>query len=422
MHSHSTRIPTVDADKVLGGEVILLSKRMQALDLFDPLREASLRGIGRACGPEVAARAAREGLDQIHLMVDGADIPALSDAVYDEVQKIAPWLMARLVPGILGSDKPYYYETSPNVRFHLPFDIAQRHRKAYAQYAKSHGDGKLTPHGPHRDSWLDCPTNAINFWTAVGPVMVGNGLSIYPQVDHLELPHRASGDIADGVDPGRVTNYPMEPGDVLVFRGDALHASELNSTAHTRHVVSFRLTMGRPRFARSHNHKYTYGPLSNGPLRALAELPAELAWSRLRHVATEGLYRLSGGKLEFRPVRRDPPAASRAVPAVEPLAIADQDLAPGTIHPLSDQLCIAKLEDGSVIAFGRRCPHLGGDLALGTLRDGKVLCPLHNLPTDPRTGQSPCESLRSVEICRTERVGNTWRVRANADDTVVEPA
>jgi hypothetical protein len=102
-------------------------------------------------------------------MVGGSLLPALNDAVYAEVQRIAPRLMARLVPGIFGRTKAYYYETSPNVRFHIPFDLAQRHRKSYAQYAKTRGEGKLTPHGPHRDSWLDCPTNAINFWTAVGP-------------------------------------------------------------------------------------------------------------------------------------------------------------------------------------------------------------------------------------------------------------
>ena len=78
------------------------------------------------------ARAKEEGFDRIHLMVDGRDIPALNDAVYDEVQKIAPMLMAQLIPGIFGKTETYYYETSPNVRFHIPFDLAKQHKKAYA--------------------------------------------------------------------------------------------------------------------------------------------------------------------------------------------------------------------------------------------------------------------------------------------------
>jgi nitrite reductase/ring-hydroxylating ferredoxin subunit len=422
MNSDPIEVPLLDVNRVLAGEVVLLSHQMRALGLFDQLRAASLRGIGRVAGPEVAERAASEGFDHLHLMVDGSALPALNDAVYDEVRKIAAGLMARLVPGIFGRTSPYYYETSPNVRFHIPFDLAQRHRKAYAQYAKARGEGKLTPHGPHRDSWLDCPINAINLWTAVGPVGVGNGLSIFPEVHGRDLPHRASGEVADGVPLGPVSNYPMEPGDVLVFRGDHLHASELNSTARTRHVTSFRLTIGRPRFARAHNHKYTYGPISRGPLRMLGELPAELAWSRVRHVATEGLYRLSARRIDFRGVQRDPQPGARMAPAVSDAAIPDAELGAGEIRALSAKLCIARLEDGSVVAFGRRCPHLGGDLALGTLRDSRVLCPLHNLPIDPRTGRSPCEALRPVETCPVEQIRDVWRAQTVKSEALAPPA
>ena len=183
-------------------------------------------------------------------------------------------------------------------------------------------------------------------------------------------------------------------------------------------MVSFRLTIGRPRFARAHNHKYTFGPLSQGRLRPIAELPAQLAWSRLRHVATEGLYRFSASRVDMRPGRHSPqPAPRPAPPSFEP-AIRDDQLAPGQIRPLSAKLCVAKLENGQVVAFGRRCPHLGGDLAFGTLRDGKVLCPLHNLPVDPLSGQSPCRSLRAVETCPVERTGDVWRVQREVKEPI----
>lgn len=410
MHAQKERAPLLSADKVLGGEVALLPRRMQALGLFEALRNASLSGIRRAAGPDVAERAAREGFEYIHLWVDGRDIPALNDAVYEEVNKIAPWMMARLVPGIFGATAPYYYESTPNVRFHIPFDIASRHRREYAEYAKSRGEGKVTAHGPHRDSWLDCPTNAVNFWTAVGPVDAGNGLSIFPSVYHKELRHRASGEVRDGEWLGQVQNYPMAPGDVLVFHGDQVHASELNSTTKTRHVVSFRFTIGRPRFARAHNHMYTYGPMSSGPLRPFAELPAQIAWSRLRHVVSEGLLRLSGSRIDVRPKQPDSAPAAEPAPPPPDLAVRDDDLLPGQLRPLSAKVCVARLEDGSVVALARRCPHQGGDLSLGTLRDGKVLCPLHNLPIDLRTGLSPCSSLRSVSTYPVHRRGDLWQV------------
>jgi nitrite reductase/ring-hydroxylating ferredoxin subunit len=212
-----------------------------------------------------------------------------------------------------------------------------------------------------------------------------------------------------------ISNYPMQPGDVLVFRGDHLHTSELNSTTRTRHVVSFRFTAGRPHFAHAHNHKYTYGPISSGPLRGLGELPAELAWSRLHHLATEGLYRLSATRIDLRRVPRDPPPDPRPAGAA-PAEVPDVALRAGEIRALSDRLCVARLEDGSVLAFGRRCPHAGRDLSLGTLRDGRVLCPLHNLPIDPRTRRSPCSSLRAIATCALQRMGNGWRVRTAASE------
>jgi hypothetical protein len=111
MNSDPIEVPLLDVNRVLAGEVVLLSHQMRALGLFDQLRAASLRGIGRVAGPEVAERAASEGFDHLHLMVDGSALPALNDAVYDEVRRIAAGLMARLVPGIFGRTSPYYYET-----------------------------------------------------------------------------------------------------------------------------------------------------------------------------------------------------------------------------------------------------------------------------------------------------------------------
>lgn len=43
--------------------------------------------------------------------------------------------------------------------------------------------------------------------------------------------------------------------------------------------------------------------------------------------------------------------------------------------------------DGVLCAIEGRCPHRGGRLALGMVRDGVVICPLHWWRFDLRTGQ-----------------------------------
>lgn len=43
--------------------------------------------------------------------------------------------------------------------------------------------------------------------------------------------------------------------------------------------------------------------------------------------------------------------------------------------------------DGGVYALDRRCPHMGGDLAAGILKDGRLTCPRHGSTFDVTTGR-----------------------------------
>ena len=165
--------------RLLEGDVIVLRGCMQALGLFDSLRETSLEGIRQGAGEEIARRVAEEGFEALHEIVDAKDLPPITDAVYRVVAEAAPGWLDGVLHGALGVSKPFYFERQPNVRFLLPYDVAVAHRAAYQRFAKTHGEGKITPHGPHRDSWLDCPTNSVNVWIAVGRVRKGNGLSIF---------------------------------------------------------------------------------------------------------------------------------------------------------------------------------------------------------------------------------------------------
>lgn len=72
-----------------------------------------------------------------------------------------------------------------------------------------------------------------------------------------------------------------------------------------------------------------------------------------------------------------------------------RDVPPGSIHPVTGSVCVVHTADG-LFAVGRRCPHQAADLANGYLHGGWLRCAWHNLPFDPRTGQSPCRSIPAL--------------------------
>jgi nitrite reductase/ring-hydroxylating ferredoxin subunit len=381
--------------RLLQGDVILLRGCLQALGLFDVVRDASLAGIRNAAGEEVAERVAREGFESLHRIVEAARIPEVTEAVYQVVAREAPAWLDGILHGALGVTRPFFFERQPNVRFLIPFASARGNGQAFKRFAQSHGEGKITPHGPHRDSWLDCPTNAVNVWIAVGPVRRGNGLTIFTEAYDKELAHTKKGEITREVNPGKATNFEMAPGDALLFHGDQLHGSELNWTDETRHVVSFRLTLERPRFRDLQYHHYAHSGFRSGLLSPFAEVPASLTWNyfgtRLRFLAR---------KLTGRDGAAEPPATGARGPAQdrasEELEIPLASIPVGALHPVTERVCATRLEDGRVLAFARSCPHEGADLVQGTVADATLVCPWHNLSFDLRSGESPCKALRAL--------------------------
>jgi len=400
--------------RLLQGDVVLLRGCLQALGLFDTVRDASLSGIRNAAGDEVAQRVAREGFASLHRIVDAARIPDVTDAVYQVVAKEAPAWLDGILHGALGVTRPFFFERQPNVRFLIPFAAARGNGQAFKRFAKTHGEGKITPHGPHRDSWLDCPTNAVNVWIAVGPVRRGNGLTIFTEAYDKELPHTKKGEITREVNPGKATNFEMAPGDALLFHGDQLHGSELNWTDETRHVVSFRLTLERPRFRDRQYHHYAHSGFRRGLLSPFAEVPASLTWNylstRLRFLAEK----LSGADSEA-----DEPATPTRAPAGadDVVEIAAAQIPVGALHPVSERVCATRLEDGRVLAFARSCPHQGADLVQGYVADATLVCPWHNLSFDLASGESPCKALRALRQYPVTLDGDRVRISLSAGGT-----
>ena len=80
--------------------------------------------------------------------------------------------------------------------------------------------------------------------------------------------------------------------------------------------------------------------------------------------------------------------------------------------PLADgfQFLLCRV-DGEVFAITTECPHEGGQIVEGPMRDGRyALCPLHMYAFDPRNGRP------QNDLCSKAR---TFKVRERGDECQV---
>lgn len=404
---------------VLGGEVIVMRNALQTFDCMETIEQAALTGVEKSCGSEVAECARTEGFHRIHEWVSAADIPALTDAVYDELRPLAGELLRKIVPGLFPGISAYYYEQTPNVRFHIPYDIAAEHKKAYNKFGKDHGQGKITAHGPHRDSWLDCPSNGINLWFAVGRIRPGNGLTVFTDDYHTKAAYQKSGNISDGEKLHKAQSFDLHPGDVVMFHTDHVHGSELNRLNETRFAISFRISTEKPRFPNLHYHHYLYSQWESRP--GLAQLPALAQFSYVRSLFVRAAHRLipsTAGK-------EAQPKAPEVIglKSDEMIRVPLTEVPVGKVRGISAALCVARTGEKDIVATTRRCPHQGGDLANGWVDGNSIVCPWHNLPFCTSEGRSDCESLPALKMVRAEIINDEIVVypkeQIKSSDTIV---
>ena len=322
-------------------------------------------------------------------------IPNVTEAAHVRHRRLAK--VARRCVRLLGHDRHFFLEAQPNVRFTVPYPSAVQN-PALDEFA---WNGKVTAHGPHHNRWYCCPTNCINLWYAVSDVVVGNRLTIYPRLHGKRLPCDPRGRVLGGGYFQGALNFELRARDALVFHGDHLHSVQAELDRHgTRHVVSLRLTLDRPhyvgpsglRFESTHALEPDVDPwsrlveASREPLRrAAARLDGAWRHSRWNPRRGQGYFISTADRSLFDDVSCDFPSELDAAANVASEVDLSQ-LGAGQIRAISERRCIARLDDGSVVTFGRRCPHQGADLAGGYLRDSEVVCPWHNLPFNLRSG------------------------------------
>lgn len=396
------------AERLMKGEIFVVRRCLQRLGIFDEVVATSLESIRMIAGEQVVDDVEREGFENIHRFANLEQIDAILDRLYKNLANKGPDWVSTVAPELLGLTDSYYFERVPNARFHVPYDVVASDAQAMNKFASKAGGGKLAAHPNHRDSWVGCPDNLINVWAAVGPITEGNGLTLYPEAFNNDVAH-VGASIAFDENPGKPLNFNLAPGDVILFHGDHLHASVLNRTAETRHAVSFRIVTEKPNFTHGHYHHYAHSSLAGGPLDVVAEVPANMAWS---YVET----RLGWAADKLGLSHREKPRANHSHAKVHKVNLGGKRIFPlssvpeDTVQAITEDVCIARIGDSQLVAFDRKCPHDGGDLALGTVTDGEITCPWHNLRFDPDTGASTCKVLNKVRLYDVSLEGDSVTV------------
>ena len=78
-------------------------------------------------------------------------------------------------------------------------------------------------------------------------------------------------------------------------------------------------------------------------------------------------------------------------------------------------LCLANI-DGQIHAMDNLCPHWGGPLGQGTIENGRIKCPWHGWPFDPKTGSTPRKANARLCIHRIFVEGNDVLVEFEDSD------
>jgi nitrite reductase/ring-hydroxylating ferredoxin subunit len=380
--------------RILAGELIIVRKGMQDLELFDQSVDLVINSIEAVCGSEVAAAVKNEGVEKIHLHVGLDQVEAVYAKARVELALKMPAVTAKTFEK-LGIAQDFFIHDASLIRLMMPFDIMKSKQKEFKKHL-----GKLTLHGPHHDHYQNVPINAINTWTAVGRVDSNNGMLIYPDVWGKNLPIE-NGEVRQDQYLGKPVALDMDPGDILIFHSNHMHASRINSTDDTRVVLTNRICLEKPEYpdaARPQKY-FLSSAFPAGIDLATIFSRKGFVGNKRKHLKTglsKAVHKMAT-KVGLNFIKY--PDETSSLISLEPVDINQlaKTLSDGDIAVIDDKTCATKIE-GKVISFGRQCPHQGADLALGFIEGGQVFCPHHGLKLCLKTGEASCSSIKNLKV------------------------
>ena len=232
--------------RVTAGEVIVLRGCLQELGYFETF-QSIIRDVFEECiGAEKTETVMAKGIQWLHLFVNSKELTEITKRLQTDLSKVSMLMVKRVARDLLGVEGDAYAEESRNIRIFVPQDNFALGREDYLEFERERNRGKLTLHGPHTDVWGYHPLNVINVWTAIGPVLPDNGMSIWPEL-FGKIPPMGEWHIArtDQV-LGTPFGCSLNAGDALLFHIGHMHGSRINQTDQTRFVCSARFTAGPP--------------------------------------------------------------------------------------------------------------------------------------------------------------------------------
>lgn len=284
---YETAGPEVDLRAVLEGQLVVVRGALDWLGAAEQVQRAALGAVRDVLAPLAAAQVERLGLEQLHTVAGVGQIRAVRDEADARVRAAAAELLLRFTRALPPQPRRLYVGDHLGVRIMPPQDAVRERAAELGDYT-----GFLIPTDPHADSWFNTAVNSVNLWFAVSRVRRDNGLLVWPQAYRRPLRHDGVRLLA-GQRVGTPVEVELDPGDLLLFAGDQLHATRPNSGPQTRWVLTKRLCLGAPRY---HPRATGWVPyrdprLLGTPLEPLAPLRSALTAGRARQLVRDAARR-----------------------------------------------------------------------------------------------------------------------------------
>ncbi|MFI0712311.1 phytanoyl-CoA dioxygenase family protein [Streptomyces inhibens] len=297
---HESLIGELHLRQVMEGRLVVVRGALDQLTGRDTVRRAALASVTSAVSPQAADRLAEQGLEHLHRVAGAEQIRAVRDELDRRLRPTAQRLLLRFAQALPPQGRRLYVSDHLGVRIMPPQAAVHGREEELSNYT-----GFLLPNQAHTDSWFNTAVNSVNLWMALSRVRRDNGLTLWPQAYRRPLRHEGVRLLPD--QPiGDPVEVELEPGDLLLFAGDHLHATRPNTGPQTRWAVTKRLCWGPPRY---HPRATGWVPyldprLLDTPLHALAPLRSALTLGRLRQLARDTDRLLT--RLRHRPAPAEP--------------------------------------------------------------------------------------------------------------------
>jgi len=357
--------------RVSHGEIIVIRECLQSIGIYHEICDFFYKQINKIIGNDRTRRLKSAGIEKIHNFIDVEEMIPIADSIKSNFKPQQLRYLEDIVKVCFNYNERFYFCADPIIRIHPPFDYVNSKPGNVPKLKSYGGGGKLGVHDPHTDSMVNCPTNNVNIWIAMGRVNVGNGLNIWPQHYGKHIDNPGGHNVNPNDYLGAPINFSLSSGDIVLFRGEHLHGSNLNWTDETRFSISYRITFETPVF-----------PVGSRQVYLDSETNESLIYDGLDSNAETILYEPTLNDSEKGNLTKTNPS----------------NIDTYIIEPFSGDLAVVNLDNGKRVIISRYCTHEGADLCGGYIRDGNIVCPKHNLPFSLKDGTSPCLTLNSLKI------------------------